>query len=81
MQVEVLTAGGTAVYINNAAEASSRGLELELAARPVAGLDLFAAFAHTRARYEKYNVGSRIYDGNTIPDVPGYTASLGGTYR
>jgi iron complex outermembrane receptor protein len=81
MQVEVLTAGGSAVYVNNAAEASSQGFELELAARPVAGLDLFAGFAYTDAEYDDYSVGADVYDGNTITDVPEYTFNVGGTYR
>ncbi len=81
MQVEVLTSGGSAVYTNNAAEAHSQGFELEMTARPVTGLDLFAGLACTTAKYDSYSVGPAVYDGNKIADVPEYTCNLGGTYR
>ncbi len=81
MQVEVLTAGGTAFYMNNAAEASTKGVELEIMARPMTGVNLFAGMGYTRAEYDAYSVGANIYDGNTIIDMPEMTFHLGGIYR
>ncbi|PID78235.1 MAG: hypothetical protein CSA18_02525 [Deltaproteobacteria bacterium] len=81
MQVEVPTAGGSAFYMNNAAEASTKGFELEIAARPLPGVELFAGMGYIKAEYESYSVGPNIYDGNTIVDVPEMTFHLGGVYR
>ncbi|PID74087.1 MAG: hypothetical protein CSB33_00460, partial [Desulfobacterales bacterium] len=81
MQVEVPTAGGTAFYMNNAAEASTKGVELEVLARPMTGVQLFAGMGYTRAEYDSYSVGANIYDGNTIIDMPEMTFHLGGIYR
>ncbi|PIE70579.1 MAG: hypothetical protein CSA22_06885 [Deltaproteobacteria bacterium] len=81
MQVEVPTAGGTAFYMNNAAEASTRGAELEVSARPMAGVNLFAGMGYTQAEYDDYRVGANMYNGNTIIDTPEMTFYLGGIYR
>ncbi len=81
MQVEVRTAGGTAFYMNNAAEASTKGVELEVVARPVTGVQLFAGIGYTKAEYDSYSVGANVYDGNTIIDMPEKTFHLGGIYR
>ncbi len=81
MQVEVPTAGGTAFYMNNAAEASTKGVELEVLARPMTGVQLFAGIGYTKAEYDSYSVGANVYDGNTIIDMPEMTFHLGGTYR
>ncbi len=81
MQVEIPTAGGTAVYIDNAGEASSRGVELEVAARPMPGLEIFAGGGYTDAQYEDYTSGTNVYDDKQIMDSPEYTLHLGVTYR
>ena len=81
MQVEIPTAGGTAVYIDNAGEATSQGVELEVAARPAPGLEILAGGAYTDARYKDYTSGANVYDDNRIMDSPEYTLHLGGTYR
>ena len=38
-------------YIANAASATSKGFEIELSARPAAGVDLFGSVGYTRARF------------------------------
>ncbi len=81
MQVEVPIAGGAAYYTDNAAEATSKGVELEVAARLMQGFDLFAGIGYTKAEYDSYSVGANVYDGNTIIDMPEMTFYLGGTYR
>ena len=77
--------------IINAAEAHSQGVELELQARPVNGLDLIAGFGYTdtevdnwvatefnkgTSQFEQYN-----YTGNDLPNAPEYTYNLGVQYR
>ena len=77
--------------ITNAAEAHSQGVELELQARPVTGLDLIAGFGYTdteiddwvatefnkgTSQFEQYN-----YKGNDLPNAPKDTFNLGLQYR
>lgn len=81
MLVDVIASDGRSSYIDNAAKASSKGVEVELMARPVQGLDIVASAAYTDAQYEDYTAGGNNYDGNTVLYSPEYTASLGATYR
>jgi iron complex outermembrane recepter protein len=81
IQVEIPTAGGSALYIDNAGEASSRGVELEVSARPVRGLEILAGGAYTDAQYEDYTSGANVYDDKRIMDSPEYTLHLGVIYR
>jgi|LGOV01.1.fsa_nt_gb iron complex outermembrane receptor protein len=71
------------VIIRNAAETYSQGFELELVARPAAGLDFIAGFGYTEAKYDDYKdpVIGTSYDDNLIPVVPEYTYNLAVQYR
>jgi iron complex outermembrane receptor protein len=65
-------------YVANVGNASSRGVELELTARPRPGVDLFSAFGYTRARFGDNTVSSGLsVSGNELPFTPDYTFSLG----
>jgi iron complex outermembrane receptor protein len=65
-------------YVANVGSASSRGLELELTARPVQGVDLFSTFGYTRARFGNNTTSSGLgVSGNEIPFTPDYTFSVG----
>lgn len=75
-----------AQHIRNAAEAHSQGIELELQARPVQGLDLFAGFGYTEAKYDKWiatEAGGVKYDykDKYLTYFPKYTYNLGIQYR
>jgi iron complex outermembrane receptor protein len=64
-------------FISNAGEARSSGVELELAARPSAGVDLFASVGTTAATFTSGTTSSGIpVGGNRLPDTPRYTANL-----
>jgi iron complex outermembrane receptor protein len=80
-QVSEYTAGGGIAQINNAAEAHSKGIELELRARLSRGLDLFGSFGYIDAEIDDWNAGSSDFSGNEIPNTPEYTYNLGGQYR
>lgn len=81
--------------IKNAAEAHSMGIELELQARPVQGLDVFAGFGYTDTEVDDwtateivgYNpdwtpmMGTYDYEGKDLPHAPEYTYNLGVQYR
>ena len=65
-------------YIANVGSATSRGVELELTARPVAGVDVFSAFGYTRARFGADAESSGLnVSSNELPFTPDYTFSLG----
>jgi len=65
-------------YIANAGGATSKGVELELNARPIPDLDLFGGVGYTDARFRS---GSRSNGGNVggnkLANAPDYTADIG----
>jgi len=78
--------------IRNASNAYSKGLELNLQARPpVRGVDLFAGFGVIEAEIDDWisteydrmtgNAYQYDYTGNRLPNVPSYTYNLGVQYR
>lgn len=75
----------TTIRMSNAGKAHSYGMELELAARPLYGLDVFAAFGYTRAKIDEWEAfdGTAMYDyaGNTLPNAPKLNYTLGMQYR
>lgn len=80
-----------AMTITNAAEAHSRGLELQLKARPLTGLDLYAGFGWSEAVFDKFNATvwnaagdglvEKDYTDNHLTYAPEYTYNLGAQYR
>ena len=67
-------------YIANVGGASSRGVELELNARAMDGVDLFGSFGTTRARFDDgtASVASGVdVSGNELPHTPDYTLTVG----
>jgi len=68
-------------YISNVGGASSKGVEFEVAARAMPGLDLFSAVGFTHARFsEGASSFGLSLEGNELPNTPEYTASLGAQY-
>jgi len=77
LQLNHIGVGGQ-TYIANAGGADSKGLELELAARPVKWLELFAGVAYDDARFlSDASDGGLGVSGNHIPYAPDYTANAG----
>ena len=81
--VEWSFAAGTS--INNAAKAHCMGVELEVQARPLPGLDLFSGFGYVKSEFDDWKAlqqdGSYYdFDGNSLPNVPQYTYNLGASY-
>jgi iron complex outermembrane recepter protein len=65
-------------YVANVGRASSRGVELELTARPTSGVDVFGAFGYARARFGDDTSSSGVdVSNNQLPFTPDYTLSLG----
>lgn len=73
----------------NAGKAHSQGFELELAARPVMGLDIFGGFGYCIAEFDDFTateiVGGQLvqvdYSGNTLQYAPKQTYHLGIQYH
>lgn len=76
-QEQVFT--GLSFIIDNAASATSDGVELEFTARPAPGLTLDGNFAYLDAHYEEF-AGSPGAIGRPIPNQPEYSGSLGAQY-
>jgi iron complex outermembrane receptor protein len=79
------------VTITNAAEAHSQGVELELTARPVRGLDIFVGFGYTEAKFDDFTATEwndtntalvqNDYKDNYLQYAPKYTYNIGVQYR
>ena len=65
-------------YISNIGNARSSGFEVEVNGRAREGVDLFATFGYTRAKFGSETRSSGVdVSGNDIPNTPDYTASFG----
>jgi iron complex outermembrane receptor protein len=76
--------------ITNAAKAHAHGVELELQARPIQGLDIFAGFGYTESKFDDFTAtelnaaGTLVqkdYKDNYLQYAPKYTYNLGVQYR
>ncbi|MBZ8182857.1 TonB-dependent receptor domain-containing protein [Oscillatoria salina] len=65
------------------AEASIFGVELELKAQPVDGLDLIAGFGYTEATFDRFfnPFTGQTLDGNRLPFAPEFTINFAAQYR
>ena len=72
---------GTNTWIENADKARSIGFELDVKARPVQGLDLFAGIGYVNASFTEWDNGVVDYAGNALPFAPDYTYHAGAQYR
>ncbi|TIH15929.1 TonB-dependent receptor [Marinifilum sp. JC120] len=78
--------GTNAFEVLNAAEAHSKGFELELNARPAQGWQVFGSVGVTEAKIDKLTLpeaagGTFDYKNKRLPDVPTYTYNLGTQYN
>ena len=85
-QIREEVAGGSVGTwkITNAANAHTQGVELELRALPVQGLEVFAALGYTEAEIDDWtgilNGTAKDYSGCTLPWAPALTANAGFSY-
>ncbi len=87
IQLETVDELGGIEFFTNAGEARVDGLELEVFARPVEGLDVVAAIGYTKAELTEDApprndppLPSEGRDGDRINNVPEWTASLTANY-
>ena len=65
-------------YIANVGGAASSGVELELNARVHPSVDVFGGIGYTKATFDDDSISGGVpVGGNTIPNTPDYTGSLG----
>jgi iron complex outermembrane receptor protein len=65
-------------YIANVGRATSRGAELEVAARPHPQVTVFGALGYTRARFKAGSLSGGVdVGGKRLPNTPRETATLG----
>lgn len=79
---------GVSNTVTNAASATIKGLEIEVAARPTSALTLEAAFSFLDAEFDEFvtadgarpNLGQLDLSGNRLRSSPEFTANLGAAY-
>src|SRR5262249_58848130 len=68
-------------YIANAGSATRKGVEREVNARPLAGVDLFGGFGYSHIRFGTGSVSGGVdVSGNRVANTPQYTANVGVQY-
>jgi iron complex outermembrane receptor protein len=74
------TIGGTLWLTDNAKKAHSQGIEIDGKYFLTDNIELSGALGFIDAKYDDYDTGIAIYDGERIETTPRYTANLGITY-
>lgn len=64
----------------NAKEASIKGFEVEISARPTRAWDIDAAFGYINTKIEDFNGIDKAYVGQQLPNAPKFTLNLGTGY-
>lgn len=67
--------------VDNAAEATSKGVEVEVTARPARGLEIYGSVGFVDASFDEYTLDGVDYSGRDVPNSPSSTYSLGATFR
>ncbi len=82
IQISQFVGGLQGFATTNAGSARSRGFELEIAAKPIRGLDISAALGYADAKYVRYvnaDAAGTDLSGRRL-DSPRWTATLSGQY-
>ena len=79
MQVFFTAPGGLGINIDNAAEATIQGVELELFVSPIDGLDISASYAYLDTEVDEFEDKPEVV-GNQLARSPENTASLSAQY-
>jgi len=85
-QVEDFLNGSPMRKVSNAAEASSKGFEVEFKAYPADGWQIFSGIGYTKVEFEKWIMkqpDGSVYNfkGNKIPLAPEYNFNVGTQYN
>ncbi len=80
MQVEEKTTPQRS-HTTNAAEATSKGFELEMTAQVTSAFSTHFSFGYNNTEFDRFSDVAGDYRGNKNPWSPDYTFSVGGQYR
>ena len=75
------TVAPTKTYLTNAAEATGKGIELELTGKITSGLTMTAGFGYIDIEFDEFKDMAGDYEGNKNPYTPEYTFNVGAQYR
>lgn len=78
--LQVRQIDGPFTIVGNAGESHVDGLEVEISARPVRGLDLFANYSYTKGEYDSLVLEGEDYSGNTLILTPENAVTVGADY-
>ena len=81
MQVKIYPIEGSRAYIDNAAKATSKGVEIGLNAKLTDTIELFGAFGYTDVTFDDYKDSNGDYSGNKNLYAPQYNYNIGVQYR
>lgn len=79
--LQVFHAVGLDVFVENAGEANSRGVELEIIALPVENLELSGSYSYLDARYDTFITGGVDNSGNQLTRAPKNSYTLSASYH
>lgn len=79
--LQVFHAVGLDVFVENAGEANSRGVELEVIALPIENLELSGSYSYLDARYDKFITGGVDNSGKQLTRAPKNAYTLSAAYR
>ena len=71
----------TVSYLSNAAEATAKGMELEMTAKVTDNLTFIAGVGYCDIEFDKFKDSLGDYEGNQNPYAPDYTFNIGLQYR
>lgn len=80
MQVETAV-DNIYTWVQNAAEATSKGVELEAQFKATEEISLFTACGYTDVTFDEFSDSKGDYSGNTNPYAPKYSLGIGAQYR
>jgi len=80
MQVETAV-DNIYTWVQNAAEATSKGGELEASYRATEAITLFTALGYNDVTFDEFSDSLGDYSGNTNPFAPKYSLGIGAQYR
>lgn len=80
MHVEEIPIPGL-LYITNAAQATSEGIEFDMEALLNNEVTLFSSFGYNKTTFDKFIDGNNDYSNNYNPNAPKYNFNIGAQYR
>ncbi|WP_332444805.1 TonB-dependent receptor [Wolinella succinogenes] len=81
IQLEVPGASHITPYIQNAGEATSKGVELELRAKITRDLTFFGGYGYNDSRFDSYADSNGDYSGKYVPNTPKNSYNFGANYQ